>query len=103
LAGLIAVGLLLVFLPTARAGDAKAILEAAGVRVPVGSVCEVHCPGQPAVLAEAWEKARKQIASCDFHLSHCRICLTQKSLLNFRPGEQFFRGDHRALLRLRQL
>ncbi len=28
------------------------VLEAAGVRVPVGSVCEVHCPGQPAVLAE---------------------------------------------------
>jgi flagellum-specific ATP synthase len=28
------------------------VLEAAGVRVPVGSVCEVHCPGQPAVMAE---------------------------------------------------
>ena len=28
------------------------VLEAAGVRVPVGSVCEVRCDGQPAVLAE---------------------------------------------------
>ena len=28
------------------------VLEAAGIRVPVGSVCEVHVPGQPAVLAE---------------------------------------------------
>ncbi|MBL8307348.1 MAG: flagellar protein export ATPase FliI [Rubrivivax sp.] len=28
------------------------VLEAAGVRVPVGSVCEVHCPGQPPVLSE---------------------------------------------------
>ncbi len=28
------------------------VLEAAGVRVPVGSVCEVLCPGQPPVLAE---------------------------------------------------
>ena len=28
------------------------VLEAAGVRVPVGSVCEVQCPGQPPVLAE---------------------------------------------------
>ncbi len=28
------------------------VLEAAGVRVPVGSVCEVHSPGQRAVLAE---------------------------------------------------
>lgn len=28
------------------------VLEAAGVRVPVGSVCEVRSPGQPAVLAE---------------------------------------------------
>ena len=28
------------------------VLEAAGVRVPVGSVCEVRCEGQPAVLAE---------------------------------------------------
>ena len=28
------------------------VLEAAGVRVPVGSVCEVHCPGQPPALAE---------------------------------------------------
>ncbi len=28
------------------------VLEAAGVRVPVGSVCEVYCPGQPGVLAE---------------------------------------------------
>ncbi|UUX94879.1 flagellar protein export ATPase FliI [Aquabacterium sp. J223] len=28
------------------------VLEAAGVRVPVGSVCEVRVPGQPAVLAE---------------------------------------------------
>ena len=28
------------------------VLEAAGVRVPVGSVCEVQCPGQAPVLAE---------------------------------------------------
>jgi flagellum-specific ATP synthase len=28
------------------------VLEAAGIRVPVGSVCEVRMPGQPAVLAE---------------------------------------------------
>src|SRR5512134_3982582 len=28
------------------------VLEAAGIRVPVGSVCEVRQPGQPAVLAE---------------------------------------------------
>ncbi|MFN7727308.1 MAG: flagellar protein export ATPase FliI [Rubrivivax sp.] len=28
------------------------VLEAAGVRVPVGSVCEIHQAGQPAVLAE---------------------------------------------------
>ena len=28
------------------------VLEAAGVRVPVGSVCDVHCPGQPPVMAE---------------------------------------------------
>ena len=28
------------------------VLEAAGVRVPVGSVCEVRSDGQPAVLAE---------------------------------------------------
>ncbi|GAB4037567.1 MAG: flagellar protein export ATPase FliI [Rubrivivax sp.] len=28
------------------------VLEAAGLRVPVGSVCEVRSPGQPAVLAE---------------------------------------------------
>jgi flagellum-specific ATP synthase len=28
------------------------VLEAAGVRVPVGSVCEVHSPGQSPVLAE---------------------------------------------------
>jgi len=28
------------------------VLEAAGVRVPVGSVCEVHSPGQAPVLAE---------------------------------------------------
>ncbi len=28
------------------------VLEAAGVRVPVGSVCEVRMPGQPAVMAE---------------------------------------------------
>jgi len=28
------------------------VLEAAGVRVPVGSICEVHCPGQAPVLAE---------------------------------------------------
>jgi len=28
------------------------VLEAAGVRVPVGSVCEVRCEGQPPVLAE---------------------------------------------------
>jgi flagellum-specific ATP synthase len=28
------------------------VLEAAGVRVPVGSVCEVHMPGQTPVLAE---------------------------------------------------
>ncbi len=28
------------------------VLEAAGVRVPVGSVCEVWCPGQAPVLAE---------------------------------------------------
>src|SRR4051812_33611584 len=28
------------------------VLEAAGIRVPVGSVCEVRMPGQPPVLAE---------------------------------------------------
>ena len=28
------------------------VLEAAGIRVPVGSVCEVRMPGQPTVLAE---------------------------------------------------
>ncbi len=28
------------------------VLEATGIRVPVGSVCEVHNPGQPSVLAE---------------------------------------------------
>ena len=28
------------------------VLEAAGVRAPVGAVCEVHCEGQPPVLAE---------------------------------------------------
>jgi flagellum-specific ATP synthase len=28
------------------------VLEAAGVRVPVGSVCDVHCPGQLPVMAE---------------------------------------------------
>ncbi len=28
------------------------VLEAAGIRVPVGSVCEVHCDGQAPVLAE---------------------------------------------------
>ncbi|MGL6111230.1 MAG: flagellum-specific ATP synthase FliI, partial [Rubrivivax sp.] len=28
------------------------VLEAAGVRVPVGSMCEVRCEGQPGVLAE---------------------------------------------------
>jgi len=28
------------------------VLEAAGIRVPVGSVCEVRQPGQPAVMAE---------------------------------------------------
>lgn len=28
------------------------VLEAAGIRAPVGSVCEVRQPGQPAVLAE---------------------------------------------------
>src|SRR2546423_2250566 len=28
------------------------VLEAAGIRVPVGSVCEVRQPGQPPVLAE---------------------------------------------------
>jgi flagellum-specific ATP synthase len=28
------------------------VLEAAGVRVPVGSICEVRAPGQPPVLAE---------------------------------------------------
>jgi flagellum-specific ATP synthase len=28
------------------------VLEAAGIRVPVGSICEVQTPGQPSVLAE---------------------------------------------------
>ena len=28
------------------------VLEAAGLRLPVGSVCEVRMPGQPPVLAE---------------------------------------------------
>ncbi len=28
------------------------VLEAAGIRVPVGSVCEVRMPGQPPVPAE---------------------------------------------------
>jgi flagellum-specific ATP synthase len=28
------------------------VLEAAGVRVPVGSICEVRSPGLPVVLAE---------------------------------------------------
>ena len=28
------------------------VLEAAGIRVPVGSVCEVRMPAQPPVMAE---------------------------------------------------
>ena len=47
------------------------VLEAAGIRVPVGSVCEVRMPGQAPVLAEVvgFSGGGARIAPCTWRLA----------------------------------